>query len=383
MMNDQYRTPGQLIKALLAERGWTQQVLAVILGMDANAVSQFVIGKRSVTAELSIALAEVFDMPADRFLQLQTEYDLAKAQIEAIPNLSRVKRTQLFGGLPLTEMIRRGWLDTDNIRDVPRLEKALSKFFGVATSDEIEILPHVAKKTDVFTEATPAQLAWIYRVKEIASNMLVATYSPATVRQAISLLEPLRSAPEEVRKVPRILAEHGIRYVIVETLPAAKIDGVCFWLDDNSPVIGMSLRFDRIDNYWFVLRHELEHVLRLHGRDSAIVMLDAELEGERAGTGTNVAEEERQANDAAAEFCAPREMIEKFIACQPSFFDVRDFLGLANMLHVHPGLVAGQLRNRTGRYDLFSKYLMKIRDNVIPNAKADGWGTVLPVGIGD
>ena len=47
-----------------------------------------------------------------------------------------------------------------------------------------------------------------------------------------------------------------------EALPSSKIDGVCLWLDQHSPVIGMSLRFDRIDNFWFVLGHEIEHALK-------------------------------------------------------------------------------------------------------------------------
>ena len=90
-------------------------------------------------------------------------------------------------------------------------------------------------------------------------------------------------SPEAAGKVPRILTESGIRFVIVEALSSSKIDGVCFWLDDFSPVIGLTLRFDRIDNFWFVLRHELEHVIQRHGRSAA--MFDAELEGDRAGTG--------------------------------------------------------------------------------------------------
>ena len=166
----------------------------------------------------------------------------------------------------------------------PRLMAALAKFFGVASPDEIEILPHAAKKTMVAGEVTPVQLAWLYRVKEIASEMLVARYSPKGVRAAIPNLSALLGAREEARKAPRILAESGIRFVIVESLSSAKIDGVCFWLNSTSPVIGMSLRYDRIDNFWFVLRHELEHVLRLHGRSAMV--LDAELEGDKAGNRT-------------------------------------------------------------------------------------------------
>lgn len=375
-----YKTPGQLINALLDTHGWTQRLLAVILDVEITVINRLVSDKRPVTAEMALLLSEVFEIPAESFLELQKEYDLAKARIVMRPDSNRAMRVHLFGGLPIKEMIKRGWLlDADDVRNIPKVETALMNFFGVTSLNDIEILPHAAKKTHTFTEATPAQMAWIYRAKEIAKEMIVARYSPSAVRQAVTLLSNLLSAPEEARKVPRILAECGIRYVIVESLSSAKIDGVCFWLNDFSPVIGMSLRYDRIDNFWFVLRHELEHVLRGHGRQA--VMLDAELEGERAGTGTNIAEEERIANKAAVDFCVPQKTMESFIARKSPFFNERDILGLANTLKIHPGLIAGQLQHLTDRYDRFRQHLVKIRSSVTPGAMVDGWGDVAPVGL--
>jgi len=374
-----FRTPGQLIQALLDSRGWTQRVLAIILGVDETGINKIVAGKRPVDAEMALMLGDTFSVPAERFLELQKSFDLAKARIISRPNPGRATRAHLFGDLPVGEMIKRGWLDADDIRNVPKVEAALAKFFGVNLPDEIEILPNAAKKTNVATPATPAQLAWIYRVREIASEMLVGRYSPSAVHGAVKRLSALLSAPEEARKVPRILAESGIRYVIVESLASAKIDGVCFWLNDASPVIGMSLRHDRIDNFWFVLRHELEHVLRLHGRIAA--MLDTELEEERAGIGANVSDEERIANEAAANFCVPRQTMDRFIARKEPFFAERDILGFAQTLQIHPGIVAGQLQHRTARYDRFRNHLVKIRSAVAPSAIVDGWGDIAPVGI--
>jgi len=374
-----FRTPGQLIEALLVDRGWTKRVLAIILRANETGLNKLIAGKKPVTAEMALLLGEVFNLPAEKFLKLQQDYDLAQASIVARPDPGRSTRAHLFGGLPVTEMIKRGWLDADDVRDVPKVEKALTKFFGVNSVNEIEILPHATKKTDTFTPVTSAQMAWIYRVKEIANEMLVARYSPRAVRNAVALLSNLLSAREEARKVPRILAECGIRYVIVESISSAKIDGVCFWLNDQSPVIGMSLRYDRIDNFWFVLRHEIEHVLRQHGQTA--IMLDVELEGERAGVGANISEEERIANEAAINFCIPQETMNSFVARKAPFFHERDILGLANTLQVHPGLIAGQLQHRTGRYDRFRQHLVKIRSIVAPNAIVDGWGDVAPVGL--
>ena len=263
-----------------------------------------------------------------------------------------------------------------DIRDVPTIASELTRFFGVETADEIEILPHAAKKTAVNTDPTPTQMAWLYRVHHIASEMLAPRYTHQRARVLPKKLQSLLSAPEEARKAPRLLAESGIRFVVVQSLSAAKIDGVCFWLDSHSPVIGMTLRYDRIDNFWFVLRHELEHVLQGHGQSKA--MLDTELEGERAGTGPNLDEEERIANAAAENFCVPRKMMNAFVARKAPFFAERDLIGFARTIKVHPGLVAGQLANATGRFDRFRKHFAKIRHIVTPTAMVDGWGDVFP-----
>jgi HTH-type transcriptional regulator/antitoxin HigA len=375
----EFRTPGQYIDALLEARGWSKRVLAVILGVDDSSINRLASDKRPVDAAMAVSLEEIFEVPAENFLDLQKSFDLAKARISARPDPGRATRAHLFGGLPVTEMIKRGWLDADDARDVQSVENALAKFFKAQTPDEIEVLPHAAKKTLVHGDPTPVQIAWLYRVREIASEMLVPKYSPQMGKLAVGKLAALLAAAEEARKVPKILAECGIRFVLVESLTSAKIDGVCMWLNDHSPVIGMTLRHDRLDNFWFVLRHELEHVLQGHGKDA--IILDAELEGERAGTGETVSEEERIANAAASDFCVPRKKMDSFIARKAPFFAERDLLGFAKTLNVHPGLIAGQLQHRTGRYDRFRAHLVKVRSIVTPGAMVDGWGDIAPVGL--
>ncbi len=371
-----FRTPGQYITALMAERGWTQRTIAVVLGLSESAVTRFVSGKTSIDAKLALALEEVFAVPADNFLALQRALDLAQARLVTKPDPGRATRALLYGDLPVAEMIKRGWINAENVRD-PKVEGELVRFFGVNRPEDIEILPHAAKKTAVSEPASPAQLAWLYRVKQITSDMMVPPYSPQAAAAAMPKLRALMVSPEGVAKVPRVMAECGIRFALVESLASAKIDGVCFWLNDASPVIGMTLRFDRIDNFWFVLRHECEHVLRGHGRVAA--MLDAELEGDRAGVGPDVTDEERVANGAAQDFCVPDATMDAFIARKAPFFSERDLVGFARVLKVHPGIVAGQLQRKTGRYDRFRDHLAKVRAIIAPNAIKDGWGDVAPV----
>ncbi|SIQ83614.1 ImmA/IrrE family metallo-endopeptidase [Bosea sp. TND4EK4] len=370
-----FKTPGQLLEWLLSERGWTKRTLAVVLDMDEQKINRFSSDKQPMTAEFAILLEEVFGVEASIFLALQCTYDLAKARIVAQPDPKRATRAQLHHGLPLSDMIKRGWINAKDVRD-PRVEEELVRFFGTNRVEDIEVLPHSAKKTEVSAPASPTQIAWLYRVRKIAEEMLVARYSSDVLLSALPKLKALLISPEGARKVPRILSEAGVRYLIVETLPGAKIDGVCFWLNERSPVIAMTMRFDRLDNFWFVLRHEIEHVLQGHGKDK--VMLDSDLAADAAAE-TDIAEEERIANEAAADFCVPKKMMDAFVARKAPFFHDRDILAFAKMINVHPGLIAGQIRHRTGNYARFQNYLSKVRTSVLPNAVVDGWGSVYPV----
>ena len=145
---------------------------------------------------MAVVLEEVFGTPAEQFIKLQRDFDLAQARIVAQPDPGRATRAYLYGDLPVAEMIKRGWIDADNVRDTKKVETALMRFFGVNRPEDIEILPHAAKKTAVNTPATPAQLAWLHRVKQIAGDMLVGPYSAQAVRAALPKLRALMISPK-------------------------------------------------------------------------------------------------------------------------------------------------------------------------------------------
>lgn len=377
MKQEEYKSPGQLVSALLAERGWSKRTLAVITGMDETAISKISSNTRKIDAETALVFEDVFGIEAERFMFVQKAYDLAVARIDKIPNPERKIRANLIGNLPISTMIKRGWIDAKSVKDIENVENSLLRFFQANRLEDIETLPHAAKKTEVSISASPAQLAWLYRVKTLASEMLVAKYSPASIKSAITKIKSLVHSAEELRKVPRILAEAGIRFVIVEALPSTKIDGVCFWLNDRSPVIGMSMRFDRIDNFVFVLRHELEHVLNRDGLHT--MMLDVDVNsGDAIQVTKELQEQEVRANAAASEFCVPKKMMDAFISRKAPIYAKRDIIGFARMLKVHAGLVAGQLQFKTQKYHLGREYLVPVRSIITPNAITDGWGDVAP-----
>ncbi len=353
----------------MKQRGWSQSDLAYVLGSKNTAgINQILAGKRGFSPEMQKLLATAFGIPAETFARAQAAWELQHAP-EPEPGVMARARVQTE--YPLREMIKRGWFKEDSTSE--ELEADLLRFFGVTSLTDIPHLAHAASRTE-YDHIPASQLAWLFRVRQIAREMPTPPYSRARLEEAVDRMRVMLGDPEETRHVPRMLHECGVRFVIVEGLPGGKIDGVCLWLDKSSPVIGMSLRFDRIDNFWFVLRHECAHVLHGHGQDAAIVDSDMEQPAQ------DINDEERVANIEAAEFCVPREKMKSFYLRKKPLFAERDVMAFAKVQKVHPGLVVGQLQKLIGRYDFLRRHLVTVRNHVAYAAMVDGWGDVIPVG---
>jgi HTH-type transcriptional regulator/antitoxin HigA len=365
-MKENYKNPGDLIRELIVERGWSQVELANMLGLAPATVNQVVNSKRPITPELAKLFAIAFDRMPEEFVEVQGRWDLFTLPE---PNAEVRERVKLHEAFPFREMVKRGWLNEPSKIEGPY--NALCRFFGVNSVEAIKSLPHAAKKTPS-DEGIGSQLAWLYRVKAIAREMPTPQYDKAKLEKAIAQMSLMRGAPEETRHVAKLLHDAGVRFVIVEGLPGGRIDGVCFWLDAQSPVIGMSLRFDRIDNFWFVLRHECAHVLHGHGKTAAIIDNDINQ------SDTDVDEEEHVANTEASDFCVAREKMVSFYQRKKPLFSDIDIRSFAQIQHVHPGLVVGQLQHMSGQYKLGRQHLVGVRKHVTSTAIVDGWGDIIP-----
>jgi HTH-type transcriptional regulator/antitoxin HigA len=360
-------SPGERVKVLMAERNWSQAELAYVLGVTTATVNQVVNSKRPITPEMAKLLGVAFDRPAEEFADLQARWSLSQA---ADPDDEVRARAFAQSKFPLREMVKRGWINDP--KEAGGAHGELCRFFGVNTLDSVPSLAHAAKKTGV-DGPTGEQLAWLYRVRAIASEMPTPAYTKAKLQHAIDRMSAMRLSPEEIRHVPRLLHEAGVRFVAVEGLPGGRIDGVCTWLDSDSPVIGMSLRFDRIDNFWFVLRHECAHVMYGHGKSVAIIDSDLSMSAEETD------EEEIIANKEAADFCVSAEKMRSFYVRKNPFFSESDVKSFAKMNNVHPGLVVGQLQYMTKEYRSLRQYLVNVRKFVTSSAMTDGWGNFVPV----
>jgi HTH-type transcriptional regulator/antitoxin HigA len=363
--------PGERLKELLDEKGWMQSDLAFILGLPDSVIHSVITGKRNINPQLSKALAAGFASPeigSDYFAALQTAYNLATSD-DVDPSVSL--RADLLQRYPVREMIKRGWLRPTN---GDSLLDQLASFLEIDDPAEIPYLPHAAKKSSYEMREVPAvQLIWLFRARQMAKAMPCASYSTRALKVGIEQLGQLLREPEDVRHVPTILRECGVRLVLIEAVSHSKIDGACFWLDEHSPVVCMSMRYDRIDNFWFVLRHELEHVLCKHGMDTEV--LD-DFDDQMSASG-GLPEIERIANAAAATFCVPADKLDSFIKRKHPLYYERDVLLFSKLHGIHPGIVVGQMQRRLNRYDYLRKYQVKVRQYILPGAMADGWGQTI------
>nr|WP_244487643.1 ImmA/IrrE family metallo-endopeptidase [Aureimonas sp. Leaf460] len=149
---------------------------------------------------------------------------------------------------------------------------------------------------------------------------------------------------EGPRLAREYLGKNGIHLVVERHLPKTRIDGAATKLPDGSPVIGMSLRHDRLDNFWFCLAHELAHVgLHLDGEAAGEWFVD---DLDSAGEG-----KEREADDWAREALIPASVWSEVVGDVRRESDVRSW---ARKLSISPSIIAGRMRFEQRNYRLMT-----------------------------
>jgi HTH-type transcriptional regulator/antitoxin HigA len=197
--------------------------------------------------------------------------------------------------------------------------------------------------------------AWCWQVLATANEELpTQDYEHQTVTlnflRQVAQLSWFENGP---RLAKEFLSKHGIPLVVIPHLPRTYLDGAALRLRDGRPVIGLTLRYDRIDNFWFCLLHELAHVGRhmVDGGSEAFVD-DLTL---RRIEGGRVDHKEAQADEWAEEALVPKSVWEtSSVRDHPTPMAV---INLANVLKVHPAIVAGRVRHNRQNYRLLSQFV--------------------------
>ncbi len=374
--------PGVFIKDELEARGWDQSDLAFIVGVSPQQLNPILSGKQGINTRWAQLLGEAFDVNPQFFINLQAMYDL---QHSAQPEPGVRIRANWVSTLPVREMIKRGWIEET---EADLLDLQMLRFFRVNSKSDIPFLnedraiAHAAKKSS-YDEISPAQWAWLHRVRMIADTMNAPTYSAEKLRKALPLIRAHMNDKDDFGEIPQILLNCGVRVVIVEALAGSKIDGVCTWLN-GQPVIGLSLRHNRPDNLCFVIRHEIEHVLNEDGKAVQQSHVDV-FEPDR--NTDSLPSEEKRADEAAAEFLIPQAKLASFMARKGKWISERDVLAFAARHSIHPAVVVGQIHHRRYQqgdrraFAFLRKYMTDVRENFSNWQYRDGWGVVAPVGL--
>jgi HTH-type transcriptional regulator / antitoxin HigA len=362
--------PGDFLQEELEERGWTQTDLAAILDRPPRLVNEIIAGKRAITPETARGLAAAFGSSPEYWMNLESSYQLWRAGDDQGDAVAR--RARLYELAPIGDLERRGWIEKTPTLDV--LQQQVLDFLEMdSLDDEPPLLPHAARKSTSYTsEWTAAERAWLFRSRHLARAMESVRFTQSGFDRALVRLRALGHGPGAVSQVPAILAEAGIRFLIIQALPGTRVDGACFWIDD-APVIVLSIRFDRIDNFWFVLFHELGHIAGGDGKEHPT--LDRDLEKADASGGRPPSEHE--ADDFATRRLIPEDPLKAFMREVRPFYSRARIESFAQLIQVHPGVVVGQLHH-LGEvpYANLRKLLVPVREMVTATALTDGWGAV-------
>ena len=251
----------------------------------------------------------------------------------------------VWGQLPYKEMIKRKWFD------VPRNANPLAKakeYFLRAAGPHIVTAYHRKKIRSGNAPNEYSLLAWQVRILERARNLsahnqltefeLDDSWLPELVR--------LTRRKDGAKRAGRLLAQKGITFITERHLPGSYLDGAAMLDNEERPIIGLTLRHDRLDNFWFVLFHELGHVF-LHLFDG----LRYDFFDEENGSEADAIEAE--ADRFALNALIPDDLWNQ---CLSRFALSEEAVQIdAKNLGIHPCIIAGRIRKERGNYSILNE----------------------------
>jgi HTH-type transcriptional regulator / antitoxin HigA len=230
-----------------------------------------------------------------------------------------------------------------------------SKIKNDKNFDSWKYFTEIAQSKALYRKRNDAPLSlavyWLSQIRSMA-NIIFATKEIPKLSFTEKDLSNLSHESEDEKELPLIagkLFEHGIILLYLESLSGMKLDGASFLLNDKVPVIGMTLRYNRIDNYWFTLFHELSHII-LHYDQLKSAFFD-DLDEEKTS------DIEIEADGLAQVSLIPR---YKWRSCNLHYDrKPENVYNFANELHIHPAIVAGRYEKENNNYTIFSSIVNK------------------------
>lgn len=331
-----FNDPVEAIKFYMAEQGLSRRDLIPMIGSRSK-VSEVLSGARPLTMPMARALHRHLGIPAEDLLK---EPALPAG---ASPGAIDWQR------FPLTRMAKMGWIDdrSDLKANAEGIIRDLMNRAGYAEATAALYRKSDQNRANAKTDPYALQ-AWCWEVIARARQReLPVPYrpvdSPADLMRQVARFSPAADGPKQA---VNYLAELGIAVVILPHLPRTHLDGAAMKSADGSPVIGLTLRYDRLDNFWFVLLHELAHAARHLTKETDQDFIDDLRLAPTSGP-------EREADRWGQEALIPPDAwAASAVRERPTPMNT---LALAHRIGIHPAIVAGRVRYETGNYRLLSQ----------------------------
>ena len=328
--------PIEAVLFRMDQMGLSQRDLVPLIGSRAR-VSEILSRKRPLTLSMLKALHTGLGIPAA--VLLRGEQQAASSNVE-----------EELAHFPIKELARRRWLKVPKKASKPELARALRSYLAPLTeaASPFQVL---TRKTEQERADRPndrhALMAWTARVIEVSRKVkLRGRYQPGCLTpEVLSGLVHLSTLDDGPRKAQEYLSKYGITLVVVEHLPQTRLDGAVFFVAPDRPVVALTLRFDRVDNFWFTLLHEIGHLVQDFKEPTAGYFDDLE------ATGTGDPREVAADAFARDALIAPKDWTGSLVRDAPNPGYVRD---LAARLGIHPAIVAGRVRRERGSYRILS-----------------------------
>lgn len=341
-------TPGRELQRLLEERGLSQGDFAEIIDYSEKQLSRILTGAVPLTLDFAMRIERALGEDAACWLQKENEYRLALERAKRERELEDIRvRQEIYERMPVREMVKLEWLK-ETKRDTGKLVSAVKAFWGRSENEPLDFS---------FLDGSPAMLmrssdayrgrfnpfyaaTWLQKARMEAEKRVAETPMPPCDYEAVrgtAFGIPAHSVRDAdgTDFLPR-LRDLGVLAFELPHLPKTYLDGAAF-LQGETPVVVFTRRLDRVDNFWFVMAHELAHVC-LHlrpGTGARRVFVECE------NPASSLAEE--QANALAAEFLGHEAIRWAFTNC-PRITRER-ILAYAHSVPVHPGIVVGYLQH--------------------------------------
>lgn len=317
-------TPADAIRFRMAQMAMKPRELAPYLGSKSR-ISEILNGLRQPTVDQIRALHHHLDIPVESLIG-PTKHEAPARPSSA--SLAAVEKLRSLG--------------------VMKAKEQLDAFLARAT----RLAPAVAMLRKTRTERTNAKTdlgaleAWCAAVLLEAERVKLPARKRELGLDQARGIACLSALPDWRPQLTRTLGEMGVVLVTLDHLPGTFLDGAAICRGDGVPVIALTLRHDRLDNFWFTLLHELAHVVCHLKGDTTVIVDDLEVAG--------VEGIEAEADEFARDALLPRELWQG--RSSPDM-TVEDLLEIAAAAGVHPAIVAGRWRWEHGDYRRFSRLL--------------------------